>query len=157
MHLEPDLVIVYLDRAFDQMAAVLDRVGDDQLDVEPPGPDTTALGALVLHCVGVSEFWLGHVALGRATVRNREAEFTASATRAELQAAIAAARVQAADDVRALGAGQGTPSEWRAAAPGGGGDDDDDAVVLHVIEELYQHVGHMDLTADALIGDQPPA
>ena len=31
-----------------------------------------------------------------------------------------------------------------------GGDESDGAVVLRVLEELYQHLGHMELAADAL-------
>ena len=31
-----------------------------------------------------------------------------------------------------------------------GGDESDGAIVLHVLEELYQHLGHMELAADAL-------
>ena len=31
-----------------------------------------------------------------------------------------------------------------------GGDESDGAIVVHVIEELYQHLGHMELAADAL-------
>ena len=32
------------------------------------------------------------------------------------------------------------------------GDTSDASVVLHVLEELYQHLGHIELTADALVG-----
>jgi hypothetical protein len=31
-----------------------------------------------------------------------------------------------------------------------GGDESDGAIVIHVLEELYQHLGHMELAADAL-------
>jgi hypothetical protein len=31
------------------------------------------------------------------------------------------------------------------------------ALVVHVLEEAYQHLGHMELAADALLADQPPA
>lgn len=149
MRLDPDLATAYTDRAFDLMLGVLDRFGDDQLDVRPPGPDTMAAASLVLHCVGVSEFWLGHVALGRPSERDREAELSATATRDELVAAIGAARTQAAADLAALAGGAGQPSELRAFLLGDG---DDDSLVLHVLEELYQHLGHLDLTADALDG-----
>ncbi len=32
-----------------------------------------------------------------------------------------------------------------------GGDESDGAIVLHVLEELYQHLGHMELAADSLM------
>jgi hypothetical protein len=31
-----------------------------------------------------------------------------------------------------------------------GGDRSDGSLVLHVLEELYQHLGHLELTADAV-------
>jgi hypothetical protein len=31
-----------------------------------------------------------------------------------------------------------------------GGDRTDGALALHVLEELFQHLGHMEVTADAL-------
>ena len=31
-----------------------------------------------------------------------------------------------------------------------GGDESNGAIVVHVMEELYQHLGHMELAADAL-------
>ncbi len=36
-----------------------------------------------------------------------------------------------------------------------GTDRNDGALVLHVLEELYQHLGHMQVTADALLGSGP--
>jgi hypothetical protein len=32
-----------------------------------------------------------------------------------------------------------------------GGDESDGAIVLYVLEELYQHLGHMEIAADALM------
>ena len=32
-----------------------------------------------------------------------------------------------------------------------GGDESDDSLVLHVLEELFQHLGHMEITADVLL------
>jgi hypothetical protein len=139
----------YVNKALDQMVDVIARVDDAALNERPHGPTTNSVAALVTHSVQVAEFWLGHVGLGRPTGRGAEeraSEFSATATRDELLAMVAAARVQVAADLEALGAGGGQPSELRAFVPGG----DDASLVLHVLEELYQHLGHMDLTADAL-------
>ena len=37
------------------------------------------------------------------------------------------------------------------------GDTSDASVVIHVLEEAFQHLGHMELAADALLAAQPPA
>jgi hypothetical protein len=137
----------YGQHAFDQMGAVARRVGEDGLNVKPLGDGTNAVGSLVVHCVGVCEFWLGHVGLGRATARDRDAEFEARPDLAEVERVLAGAGAQMADDLRRLAAGEGQPSEWRDVLIADGSDR---SLGLHVLEELYQHLGHMELAADIL-------
>jgi len=91
------------------------------------------------------------VGLGRETTRDRDAEFRARATVPELHALVTAMVDQVSRDIRALDAG-GTDRRYRALALDlEEGDDSDGALVLHVIEELFQHLGQMELTADALL------
>jgi hypothetical protein len=138
----------YLDRAFGHMLTALDRVADDELTDRPLGPDTNSISGLVVHCTELCEFWLGHVGLGDPTDRVREDEFASQAGRAELVERIAAARAAVPGHLARLSAGEGRPHEMRAFLYG---DDGDDSLVLHVVEELYQHVGHLEVTADALV------
>jgi len=144
----PHVAQAYLDRAFDQMVAVLDRVTDDELPVRPFGPSTNSVSGLVMHGAGVCEWWLGHAGLGEPTDRDREAELRSEAGRDELRARIAAVRASAPGHLARLAAGEGRPHEGRDSLYGDGSDD---SVVLHVLEELYQHLGHLDVTADALV------
>lgn len=109
MDLNPATALVYLRHGFDQLLRVADRLGDEALNTRPLGQGTNAVAALIVHCCGVTEFWLGHVALGEPSNRDRTAELSATGTLSE----------------------------------------------LHVIEELFQHLGHADLTADFLIGPSP--
>lgn len=148
MELTPTTSGVYLRRAFDQILAVADRVGEPGINERPLGPDTNAIAALVAHCCGMTEFWLGHVALGRANHRQREAEFTTTLALAEVHERVAATLAQALADVDALEAGSGIDEGGRVFLPES--DATDASVVIHVIEELYQHLGHMELAADAL-------
>jgi hypothetical protein len=143
----PHVAQAYLDRAFGHMSAVLDRVADDELSVRPLGPGTNSVSGLVVHCTELCGFWLGHVGLGDPTERDREAEFASTAGRAELVDRIVAAQAAAAGHLERLAAGEGQPNEMRAFLYG---DEGDDSLVLHVVEELYQHVGHLEVTADAL-------
>ena len=149
MDLTPNTANAYIRDAFTKMLTVVDRLGDSKVNVKPPGPDTNSAAALVVHCCGVSEYWLGHVGLGRPSDRDRDAEFRATASVAELRSRIEAARAQAEADVVALDAVT-APREQ----PGGDHKVDADrssaSIVLHVLEELYQHLGHIELTADAL-------
>jgi hypothetical protein len=89
------------------------------------------------------------VALGRPSQRDRDGEFSRTATVAELHDLVGATLASARRDLDALEAGQGQDAGGRQFLPGA--DVSDASVVLHVLEELYQHLGHMELTADVLL------
>ncbi|MEZ5177080.1 MAG: hypothetical protein R2746_02040 [Acidimicrobiales bacterium] len=61
---------------------------------------------------------------------------------------VAATVAQSLADIEALEAGSGVDEGGRVFLPGE--DRSDASVVIHVLEELYQHLGHMELAADAL-------
>lgn len=149
MELERGTAELYLGHAYGQMLDVVDRLGDDRVNDRPLGPDTNAVAALVVHCCAVTEFWIGHVALGRPTSRDRESEFSTTATVAELHALIESTLAQVTEDLAAIDAGRVQP-DLTGRQFLEGGDQSDGAIVLHVLEELYQHLGHMELAADAL-------
>jgi uncharacterized damage-inducible protein DinB len=146
---------IYVRSACRQMHAVVDRLDDDQVNTAPFGLTTNSVAGLVVHCCGVGEFWLGHVGLGRASERDRENEFTTTATTSELHAAIDAAQQQICADIRSLDAGEASDEYAAGRQFLDEGDGADAALVVHVIEELFQHLGHMDITADALTIPQP--
>lgn len=139
----------YLRHAFAQLVGVAERLGDELVNRRPPGADTNTIAALTAHCCGVTEYWLGHVALGRESHRDRPAEFTTALTVGQIRSMIAATADRAGADLRHLEAGEGGrdhPDQRHLLGDGGGTD-----IVLHVLEELYQHLGHAELTADALL------
>ena len=139
---------IYVRLAFSQMLRVADRVGDEKVNVRPLGPDTNAVAPTIIHCCEVAEFWLGHVALGRGSIRNRDAEFSRTATVAELHQLVSGSVEQTVADIGRLEAGEGQDEGGRQFLEAGDGSDA--AVVLHVLEELYQHLGHMEIAADVL-------
>ena len=138
----------YLRHAFRQLLDVADRLGEEQVNERPHGPGTNSVAALVAHCCGVAEFWLGHVALGEPTDRDRDGEFEAAANLAELHAMVDAAVDRAAALLARLDAGEGTDEGGRVFLLDEDGSDA--SVVVHVLEELFQHLGHAELAADAL-------
>jgi len=149
MELTPATAMAYVRLAFGQLREVAERLGDGRVSERPHGEGTNSVAALITHCCGVCEFWLGHVGLGRASDRDRDAEFRATATVAELIERIDAAIGQVEDDLAALeGAGPSPNARLRERLV----EDDrsDSSLVLHVIEELFQHLGHAELAADAL-------
>ena len=136
----------YLDDALGAMLEPAVLAGR-HLNVRPHGKGTNSVGALVVHCRAVCEFWLGHVALGRPDLRDRDAEFAARTQLVHLEAALERTRRQCREDLASLSAEPGRASELRDQLPAGG---TDRALVLHVLRELHQHLGHMELTIDAL-------
>ena len=151
MELTAETSELYVRLAGSQMIDVAERLGDDRVNELPPGPNINSVAALITHCCGVSEFWLGCVGLGRETTRDRNAEFTATVTVAELRTMVGLMLDQAAADIRSLDAGAGSRQHRALAETLEGGDESDAALVLHIIEEVFQHLGQMELTADALI------
>lgn len=153
MLLPPDVATAYLDHVLAEMLRTLGRFRDDELTVAPFGPATTSAAGLVTHSTEVCGYWLQHVGLGEPRHRDRAAEFTHHADRPELEQRIAAARDAVPRLVGRLDAGEGQPSELRAIIHG---DQGDASIVLHVLEELYQHLGHLELTADVLEARRVP-
>jgi uncharacterized damage-inducible protein DinB len=149
VELSPTTVTGYARLAFDQMLEVADRLGDERVNERPIASHVNSVASLVVHCCGVAEFWLGHVGVGRPSTRDRDAEFTATASVAELHGRVADCLAQIESDVAAVAAGIDSPNaevlQQLQVAPG-----DDASLALHVIEELFQHLGHCEIAADAL-------
>jgi Protein of unknown function (DUF664) len=150
VELERGTAELYMRQAYAQMLGVADRLGDRRVNDRPIGTGDNAVAALIVHCCGVTEFWIGHVALGRPSRRDRDSEFTSIATVAELHAMVDTTLAQVSQDLAAIDAGA-TQADRTGRQFLEGGDESDGAIVLHVLEELYQHLGHMEITADALM------
>jgi uncharacterized damage-inducible protein DinB len=151
---EAPAVEVYVRHAFAGMERVLDRLDDDRVNRRPDGWGTNTVAGLVVHCCELAPFWIEVGGLGRDHPRDRDAEFTAHATVAELRRRIAAATSHTCALLAEMADGpRATDHPIRTFMPGG--ETSDTALVLHVLEELFQHLGHMEVTADAL-GDDPP-
>lgn len=139
----------YLVHVFTGIEQVLARMDDETVNRRPEGWGTNSVAGLVVHCCELAPSWFATPGLGRETVRDRESEFTTEATVDELRRRVAESMARchalAADFVAGPTA---QDHEYRAFLPGG--DRSDAALVLHVFVELFQHLGHMEVTADAL-------
>lgn len=149
MQLGPDTVRHYVAHAFGGMDRVLDRLDDDTVNQRPAGWGTNSVAGLVVHCCELAPSWFEMPGLGRESERDRDTEFTTTATVAELRERIETARRRCDVLVDEFETGPTAGDhEFRAFLPGG--DRSDAALTLHVLEELFQHLGHMEVTADAL-------
>lgn len=149
MELEPATIELYLRHAFAGMERVLDRLDDTTVNERPAGWGTNSVAGLIVHCCELGPSWFELPGLGRDSVRDRDAEFAATATVAELRARIASAVEQSVAVLADFVAGPTvTDHPLRDFMPGT--DRSDGALVVHVLEELFQHLGHMEVTADAV-------
>ncbi|MGW2572763.1 DinB family protein [Streptomyces sp. NPDC001537] len=148
MH-EQDEYLYFLRRAFDGMLGALEELGDDLGNTAPHLPGANSPYAIAYHCVAVADYWLGHVIAGRPVERDRCSEFTAKGDVRQLRTQVDALfdRLQA-DLCEAL------PSQPRNTPPADFEGPDRPlsvrGVQLHVLEELAQHHGQVQITRDLL-------
>lgn len=145
-----DTLVSYVERTVDQMAAIVGNLGDDLANQRPTLPGANSPYAILRHCLGVMEFWGGQVVAGRQVTRDRDAEFRSSGPVAALIVATDAAQDQFRADAAVAdpeappvgtypGMGRG---ELEILTQGG--------ALLHVFEEVTQHLGQLELTRDIL-------
>ena len=145
-----DELVSYVERAVDQMADIVGGLGDDLANRRPALPGANSPYAILRHCLGVMEFWGGQVVAGRAVERDRDAEFVATGS----VAALVVATQQAKDTFRVDAAEADPGAPPRGPHPGKGPGELEllsrGSALLHVLEEVTQHLGHMELTRDML-------
>jgi Protein of unknown function (DUF664) len=150
MGISVDELVSYTERAVDQMADIVGDLGDDLANRRPALPGANSPYAILRHCLGVMEFWGGQVVAGRVVQRDRAAEFRASGPVATL---IAAARDGKAS-FRADAAKADPAAPPRGTHPSKDRDELENrsqgSALLHVLEEVTQHLGQMELTRDVL-------
>jgi len=143
---------VFCRRSFAGVLAVADRLGDDLINKRPPITNGNTPFALITHMLGACEWWVGHMVVGDPSTRVRAEEFTASGTVADLHVSVyewlsALARrrsaIEVATELAEVPQTQ-TPleGEWTVGA-----------ALIHAYEELVQHLGHLEITADLLLAD----
>jgi hypothetical protein len=150
MGIPVDTLASYVERTVDQMADIVAGLGDDLANRRPALPGANSPYVILRHCLGVMEFWGGQVVAGRAVQRDRPAEFRATGPVAGLIEAAQAAKIA----FRADAATADPPAPPRGD-PGGKDRDELETLtqggaLLHVLEELTQHLGQMEITRDVL-------
>ena len=137
------------DAALDGYAQVCRALGDDLVSVRLDDvPGSNSAFGLVAHVVGVMAWWGRTVNRGIAVPRDRDAEFRATGTVDEALALLDAGRAGLHEDVAAARPREApvappSPEDDIAATKGG--------VLLHIYEELTQHLGQLEVTRDVLL------
>src|SRR4029453_5772581 len=88
MSIAPEEFVPYMSAAFDGMLAIAEELGDARLNQRPQHmANTSTPFAILTHCIGLTRYWLGTVIASRQIPRDREAEFSARGTVADLRQA----------------------------------------------------------------------
>ncbi|MBO0776181.1 MAG: DUF664 domain-containing protein [Actinobacteria bacterium] len=150
MGISVDAVASYVDRAVDAMTGIVVGLGDEQANRRPGLPGANSPYVLLRHCLGVMDYWGGQVVAGREVQRDRDAEFRASGPVAELAAAAQEAKRRFRADLAAADPAAPPRGTHPTAGRGELEMTSQGHALLHVMEELCQHLGHAEITRDLL-------
>lgn len=143
-----DIVLHYALVKLDAMVAIPAEMDDGTANRTRGVPGSNSPYVLLFHSLGAMRRWSSTVNLGVEVPRDRDAEFRASGSVADLLELAAAQREAFIADVRATDL-----TAAPASAPPGRNPAETAtclAVLVHVIEELAQHLGHLEITRDVL-------
>ena len=151
--LEASEYLYFAYRAFDGMAGIVEKLGDDFANRTPSLPGANSPYALLTHCIGVSDFWGGYLVNGRQIERDRAAEFTSSGPVAPLLQRTIEAKVRLAEYV--AGADLRAPLRDKPPAAFQGPEDDltQAGALQHIYEELTQHYGQLEILRDLILAE----
>lgn len=151
-----DDFLLFCGRTVDGTLAAVDRIGDDRINVRPDLEGVSTPFQLVTHAFAAAEFWCAHIVCGHPTERVRDEEFVAAGTVADLHANAAALLARLADLAPEMASADMLANPPQTQTPLGApwtvG-----AALIHAYEELAQHLGHLEMTADVLLAASRPA
>ncbi|MGD0748595.1 MAG: DUF664 domain-containing protein [Acidimicrobiales bacterium] len=141
----------FVDRALSEMSGIVEGLGDELANRRPPFRGANSAYVILAHCLGVVEYWGGATVAERPVQRDHAAEYGASGDVAGLVRRTEHARRRLREDIVGLDARarpvsvRPDPEEPVPYTRTKG------AALVHILEELFQHLGHMQITRDALV------
>ena len=149
MSIVPKALLPFLDKSLDDMLGIAITLGDVRVNQRPDLPDANSPYAILTHCIGVIRYWLGSILAGHPDTRDRDEEFLAKGTVAEIREAVQALKRQMQEDILRVQGDQllGDPIDLHGSVQ----EHTQGDVLLHCLRELAQHHGQMELTRDILL------
>ncbi len=149
MTIAPQAFLPFINKALDGMVGISEVLGDERVNLRPDLPGTNSPYAILTHCVGMTKYWLGSVLCGHPSTRDRDSEFRARGTVAEIRQAVKALQAQIRQDIAHVHGDQ--PLGHSLDLHGHTQFHTQGDVLLHCYTELAQHHGQMELTRDILL------
>jgi cystathionine beta-lyase len=153
-----DDYLYFTDRALSGMSTILRELGDSLANTRPQLPGANTPFGLVTHCLAVADYWAGQLIADRRVERDRDKEFSASGSVARLVKDVDDARAQLVTDLDSLDSCAAPKAPPDPGLLGPDRDLDQAGVLIHLLEELIQHHGQLQILRDALLSsDSTPA
>ncbi|HZT95274.1 MAG TPA: DinB family protein [Chloroflexota bacterium] len=141
----------YVELKLEEMSEIVRELGDERANLRPQLPGANSPYVILTHCLGVLEYWAGQVVAGRRIARDRAAEFRAHGDVGALLDRVEAAKQQFRSDLTGIRLeaplSDSPPDSYDLGRKTNG------RVLMHVLEELAQHLGQMEITRDLLNRD----
>jgi len=142
--------LYFVDRALDGMSGIVEDLGYELANTKPALEGANSPYAILTHCLGVIEYWVGFRVIGRPDHRDRPAEFRATGSLGPLFERVSKARAQLAEDLDSVRGDVPVGAQPDARFQPPSGPLTETGVLLHVLQEIAQHHGQMEITRDLL-------
>ena len=157
MEISHEDFLMFIDRALDGMLRIVEELGEERVNMRPDLPGANSPYAILTHCIGVCDYWIGTLLGKREFLRDRDAEFRASGTVVELRERVGELKAKLLADIRQVHGEkplESAPnSNYNPLRGMDYGDWTEGTALIHAYEELAQHHGQMELTRDVLMGN----
>jgi hypothetical protein len=145
-----DAVLAITGASLSSMTEILKDLGVELANTKPDLPGANSPYAIVFHCVAVIEHWAGSVIAGLKIPRDRATEFTAKGRVDDLITRVDDVRrrlpewvdIAVREGIRDRTVMGSARPELATATP--------EWVLTHLVRELAQHLGQLELTRDIL-------
>ena len=158
MEISQEDFLMFINRALDGMLSIVEELGEERANLCPDLLGANSPYAILTHCVGVCDYWIGTLLGKREVFRDRDSEFIASGSVVELHERVVEVKAKLPADIKQV-QGEKTlasaPNSMYNPLPGTDrGDWREGTALIHAYEELAQHHGQMEITRDLLMGSQ---
>ena len=154
MSIAPEEFLPYINGALDGMVHIVETLGDERINLRPNNmANTNSPFVILTHCVGLTRYFFGVALAGRQVHRDRDAEFRAQGTVAEIRQTVRELQQQVQEDLKHVRGDQ--PTAFPDAVRPPHRTWTQGRFVLQCYKELAQHHGHMELTRDVMLGHGP--
>ena len=100
MGISEEAFLMFINRALDGMLRLSEELGEERANMRPGLPGSNSPYAILTHCIGVCDYWIGTLLGKRELFRDRDAEFRASGSVVKLRERVGELKVNLPADIK---------------------------------------------------------